>query len=360
MKFSFGERLTVDIPPIAWVAAAALGFPSGRGDPLRGAVWAAAVLLAILLHELGHAGASLAFGSGADAVLGPFGGVTRPRDPASFKKWQSFLMTAAGCATGLATFAAVLAAFRAGLLDRLSPAAEEGVKALAQVSLILSLFNLLPIQPMDGGRLLAMVLRARFGLAGVRASHVIGLATAAAAAAGAFWLLRDTFAALFAVLFGVGEARALRRSFRMSPLDLDGSAQAELSAAQALWARGEKEAALAALGALRERAKTGDAHDAAVAQTAGWLFASGRVAEAYPFLKEVPEERMSPALRRALQEAALQAGDYAASLSAGQNLFHRRASPEVAALLAEAYRRMGDAERAAQWDGAARRLKDQV
>jgi Zn-dependent protease len=350
-----GGKLTLDFQPAFWLTVAAVAVPAGHGDTTSAAVWCGAVALAIVLHELGHAGMALAFGSGADIVLYAFGGETRPRAAASFKRWQSFSVTAAGCAAGLLIAGACYAAMITRLVWLLPPAGVQTVYALYRVSLLLSLMNLLPIQPMDGGRLLRMVLQARHGLKGLRVSHAVGLATAVVVAAW-FALQGKYFTVAFAAYFALGEYRAMRRALEFSEMDMDESVHAEFTAAQAAWKRGEKTEATAALVALRAKTKSGVVFDAATAQLSNYLDLQGDAAQAYALLKTMPQDRLSPASVRALQHLAFAAGDFAASVRVGQNEFQREPKASTAGLLAAGYAATGDAVRTVQWLSTALRL----
>ena len=62
--------------------------------------------------------------------------------------------------------------------------------AFAAVSLLLALFNLLPVWPLDGGRLLRTLLRMRWGAAGVDASQTLGLLFGLGLLAGAVFAAR--------------------------------------------------------------------------------------------------------------------------------------------------------------------------
>lgn len=116
----------------------------------------------IVLHELGHALMARRFGiSTRDITLLPIGGVARlermPHDP-----WQELMVAVAGPAVnvGLALFFFALAGGSRGIsswLD-LDIVGQDFVMSLVWVNVALTLFNLIPAFPMDGGRVLRSLL----------------------------------------------------------------------------------------------------------------------------------------------------------------------------------------------------------
>lgn len=204
-----------------------------------GLAWAIAMLFAfftcVVLHELGHSLTARRFGVGVRRILlMPIGGMAEfdviPRDSR-----QELLITAAGPAVNF-VIAGVLAA---GLLlagistnvislpdtDRMYVPSSLGQLAWALVfaNLVMGLFNLIPVFPMDGGRLLRATI-ARW-LPYVRATFWAATIGKVLAAAGFVWALLGIYAepgpasfgewllcALFAFIFFVGELeyRAVR------------------------------------------------------------------------------------------------------------------------------------------------------
>ena len=103
----------------------------------------------VLVHELGHAIVARAFRLGpVEITLHGFGGLTRYRAGASAPR--SLLITLAGPMAGLAlgVFSLVVLQFTYNPL----------IAMVARFNLFWSLFNLLPMYPMDGGMALAHTL----------------------------------------------------------------------------------------------------------------------------------------------------------------------------------------------------------
>jgi stage IV sporulation protein FB len=323
-----GGKITLSVQPVFWVMTVLFGASLGRGSPAEIALWTAVVAFSVLFHEAGHAAACLAFGSGADIVLHGFGGATRPRDSSSFGTWKVAVLDLAGCAAGGALAAASFGLLYAAHVWKTPPppALFGAAAALLQVNIWFSLFNLLPVSPMDGGKLIQGLLRARFGAGGERAGHAFGLALGGAAA---LWFLSQgaTYGAFLCGVLALGEGRSLRRALSMTAADADPSVRAELQRASELWASGRKEEAAAALAALRERAASGLTYSAATLQLAFYLSSLNRDEESLALFKAASESDMSPAAKRAYADVALRRGDYALALRLGRTNFHDAPGP---------------------------------
>ncbi len=157
-----------------WIAATLLGwmlgarlfpglYPDASGGALVGmAVAGVAVLfVSVLLHEMAHAWIGHRYGVETAAVtLHLLGGVTEmrgaPRDPRA-----DFGIAVAG---PVASFALAAAFGAPVLLDLPLPGGVEGVLGFgAALNALLAMLNLLPVFPLDGGRMLRAALWHRSG-----------------------------------------------------------------------------------------------------------------------------------------------------------------------------------------------------
>jgi stage IV sporulation protein FB len=348
-----GGRITVRAEPFFWLMTALFGLSLGQGSPRESVLWGAVIGFSVLAHELGHAAVCLAWGKGADIVLQGFGGATRPRDLSRFGTWRTAALDLAGCATGFALAAAAFCALY--LKTRIAPGALEVARALVMVNVWFSLFNLLPVSPMDGGKLLSGLLGARWGVSGRRAAHGLGALIGAAAA---LWFFRGgaMYGAFLCGAMAAGEGRALKRSLSMTAADSDPSLTGELPRAAKLWEKGRHEEAAAALAALREKTGAGLTYEAATLQLAFYLYFMERAPESYTLFRAARESDMSPAAKRAYADAALKSGDFEAALRLGRTNFHNAPGPETAAAAALAAAGLGDARETVSWLKAALRL----
>lgn len=194
-------------------------------------IWAPVLFGGILFHEFGHAFALQAFGyGGSRIVLQGFGGVTINERRGRTSPGRSILISLAGPAAslllGLAAAgvllvytgaSAVTGAFMGGgLLASL-------LQTLAVVNLVWAAFNMLPINPMDGGHVVLHALR--WGMddqrkamrySAISSLVFLGLGVIAAFAlnftgGSLMWIL------VLAVMFGMQNWRVLQATDRRVP-----------------------------------------------------------------------------------------------------------------------------------------------
>lgn len=170
----------VRITPWFWLVAIILS--GGHGSAIGILIFVLAVLLSIIIHELGHAWAFRYFGLSSHIVLYQFGGLAIPDSfgsswgRRSLDPWQSAMVSAAGpLAQITAGILVVLSvAFSGhgmgslGIFDAViptpdgeffaSPELNELVHAFCWVSFYWAVFNLLPVLPLDGGQIMRDVL----------------------------------------------------------------------------------------------------------------------------------------------------------------------------------------------------------
>ncbi len=174
------------IRPLFWVSCALLGvvyyqYPDIRnqlGGPAAFGLWMAAVLVSLFAHELGHVLAARLFGARPHLVLSGFGDQLYEWE--GLRRWQRVLVCLAGPLVNLLLF---------GILWLISdpdrPLAAEGVSRywIAQTAWLLlminafwALLNLLPLWPLDGGRIAVEIGSAVLGRRGPTAALLLSLA----------------------------------------------------------------------------------------------------------------------------------------------------------------------------------------
>ena len=202
-----------------WWGDPAEGNPGGW----EGVFWHVVVLLAfftcVVLHELGHCFTAMHFGVGVRRILlMPIGGMAEfdciPREPV-----RELLITLAGPAVNFA-IAAVLWALvgvpRGWPWGDMEFAADATgfAQFLLHWNLLMGCFNLVPVFPLDGGRIFRAVLATRLPylratLLAATVAKVLALIVAVVCLVNELWLPAALFT--FIILAGELEYRAIRR-----------------------------------------------------------------------------------------------------------------------------------------------------
>ena len=157
LRFSiFG--IPVRVHPFFWLVAALMG-SSTLSDPRLGPpylfVWIACLFFSILIHELGHALTAKSFGWPPEIMLYFMGGVAMFRPGVGFTASRSILISFAGPCAGFMLFGVVIAAWfglESGGVE-LHPLVKDAFWNLSYINVIWGLVNLLPVLPLDGGRI---------------------------------------------------------------------------------------------------------------------------------------------------------------------------------------------------------------
>ena len=184
-----------------WIGSALLGggFAQGKDASTNLLIWIACVLVSITVHELGHALTARRFGADPEIELHAFGGFTR-MPGRLLSRPEDFWVTLAGPAAGIGLYLLTVVARNwpgliAGLVVSDGAAAAAALKALGfltRINLVWTLFNLLPILPLDGGRLLNALLGGRR----IQLTQTVGVFFAASLA-----VLAAMYQQLFMALF---------------------------------------------------------------------------------------------------------------------------------------------------------------
>lgn len=160
------------VKPYFWITSAILGARVAHGPYGLWllAVWVACAFVSIVLHELGHALAGRQVGVEPYVELNEMGGLTY-LPGRGLPRGQSIYVSLAGPTMGFLTLLCVLAA-RYGLATTsagdwvesgpmTSLFVHEAIEDLVFTNGVWTVFNLLPILPLDGGQVLRDVLGPR-------------------------------------------------------------------------------------------------------------------------------------------------------------------------------------------------------
>lgn len=163
----------------------------------------------ILGHELGHALVGRAFGLVPEIHLAAFMGVTRWTGGRPPGTWKSILISVAGPLVNL---------FSGGLIfgaSRLLPAEPSRLVAYAievglWLNLGLGIFNLLPVLPLDGGKVMALIFEKVSKDNGLRAAHIVSLVLLGGGIAWALHAGGSVITVMFFGMFAFSNIQGLR------------------------------------------------------------------------------------------------------------------------------------------------------
>jgi Zn-dependent protease len=221
----------VRIHPFFWVVTLFLGVGGGAADPANTLIWIVVVFVSILVHELGHTFVQRYYGGEPRIVLYSFGGLAICDDCDRSPRAQ-ILISLAGPVAGFLLAALVVGFLAAtgrlrGVEASLTPIewvpfdlqyySERGKPSprdtliwdLLQVNILWGLMNLLPVYPLDGGRIARELFTLKNARAGIVQSLQLSIATAALVAIYAL-LKNDLFLCIMFGFLGFGSFQALQ------------------------------------------------------------------------------------------------------------------------------------------------------
>jgi Zn-dependent protease len=189
-----------------WVLVVVLG--ARRPDLATLLAWVVVATVSILLHEVGHALVASRWGVVYRIELHAMGGTTAWRGTGPVAWWKDVLVSLAGPAVGLGL------GFLMSLLQtpELPFLVRVAIHDLVWVGIGWSLFNLLPVPPLDGGQAVRTTLVRWAGDTGEYVAAVIGVVIAVAAAVAAL-LLDQVWAALIVAYHGYSSFLVARRHY---------------------------------------------------------------------------------------------------------------------------------------------------
>ncbi len=329
----FTNKIPLHITPAFWVLACIISW-FAVGSPLQApvqfAVWILIVFASVVVHELGHAFFATLWGQNVQIVLGPLGGTTMyGQGKKSLSRIKEFIVVAAGPIFGL-----LLAGLSSLMLRYSSPVFFYFLSCLTFANIIWSFFNLLPVHPFDGGKLMSIVLEGIFGGAGMKASYILSGIFAVLLAAYCIVTYR-LFAGALLLLCAFESFKNFkeRRYFQTT------KSEKELEAVD----HAETEDELKTL----VQTSTDDTlvREAKV-KLAKLYVSSGENEKAYQLLSF---QKLSPEELKLKQFLAYKMGNYNEAIDAGNRLFRESQDPASAIINAFSSARLGDVTAAINW-----------
>lgn len=335
-------RIPITVQPLFWLFAALIGYLNSQ-TLIGTLIWIAVIFISILIHECGHALTGLAFRQKVHIQIAFFGGVTtREGDKLSLGK--EFLIVLAGPIAGLVLcgLAYIVLPYAHAI-----PSLAYGLKAAVQVNLIWTVLNLVPVLPLDGGKLFGIILEALFGFKGFKfsiyTSVVLGLLLALSA-----FLYGYLFVGVIFFLLTFESMRSLKYARMMSDQDRDLKLQSLFEEAQRDYEEGHVETSFEKFQQVRSLAKNGVLYLASTETLAQLLFQRGDKEEAYRFLLPV-EKNLSEVSLPLLHRLAFEHGDYGHVIRLGDKVFQMAPTASTAIMNAMAFASQGRAEPSVGW-----------
>ena len=219
----------IRVHPLFWLVAAILGFQWKNAGFSYLILWVICVFVSILIHELGHILMGRLFGSNGHIVLYSFGGLAIP-DRHLVNRWQRIAVYFAGPLAQFLLLGLVWLALRNVAKAFAESDNIEFLEKLLNVLTMLwiinlywPILNLLPIWPLDGGRISRELFEWGMGDKGVRASLGLSMVVAGLLALNEILGYNDhafipyfsggsMFMALFFAMFAFDSYQAMQRT----------------------------------------------------------------------------------------------------------------------------------------------------
>lgn len=320
-------RLPGNIPlyinPSFWLLCLLIAWLNGP-TPTIFLQWIAIVFVSVLVHELGHAWTALYWGQRSRIELGVIGGVTI-RQGGSLSKGKEFSVILMGPLFGFLLCGVSFSILMMGVTNA------EWVMFLQRVvwaNIFWTVLNLLPVQPLDGGKLVAVVLDMLFGPKGIRFSYLLSTIFAILFAA-LFLIWGLVIAGALFLLCGFESYRSWQNTTVVESTENDMKVFEEITAAQRDWASHHPERAISRLEAMVSQEKEGKAFLEAVDLLANYLLSSGRAKQAYALLEPLKDTLSIDTLKQ-LQHACYRLSYWEEALQVGETIFREEQDPSCA------------------------------
>ena len=200
--------IQVNVHPFFWLLAVVMGWSAqywegheqSHGEYI--AIWVACLFVSILIHELGHAIVAKLFGYRPEIFLYTFGGLAAYMPDSRHTTWKSIAISLAGPGAGFllagVTYTGFLIVSKPNIL--IDQHLNFVITQMLFINIIWGLVNLLPVIPLDGGRICEAVLDNFMRYKSQEWAAIIGMVVAGLVALGFFTIHQTYPGFLFAYL----------------------------------------------------------------------------------------------------------------------------------------------------------------
>ncbi|MBS4170616.1 Uncharacterized protein NEOC95_001347 [Neochlamydia sp. AcF95] len=345
-------KIPLRIYPFFWILTLIIGWLNSFSEItsihavlIKTVLWVIVITFSIIVHEYGHALSALAFGQRSTIELTGLGGATYRTGP-KLKLWQEFIIVLAGPLAGFA-----LAGGTYLFLNRWSEHSSHlGIFALEicfYVNTFWTIVNLLPVQPLDGGRLLSIILEGLLGLRGIKIASFISILIAAGVGLFFFAVQAILAGSLFLIL-AFESYRSWQSTLSMQAQDQNDEIKDLLKAAEEDLQEGRKQEAFEKFKTVRNRTQSGVLYRQATYHEALLLNEKGDYKAAYEILYPLKNKFHLP-IWQLLQDLAYHNQDWKEAIQLGNRIFSEAPSYQTALTNALSYAQLGLSKPAVGW-----------
>lgn len=339
-------KIPISIYPFFWLLAAGIGWIN-TSNILATLLWMVVILISVLVHEFGHALTALYFGQAPEIELIGFGGVTQRKGGGKLKLWQEFILVMNGPLAGLALGLLSFGLWQILMASNSSSIATYMVQIAFYINVFWTVLNLMPVQPLDGGKLLSIVLEAIMGLRGIKIALFISLALSATLGL-LFFALQEVLIGVVFLMLAFENYRSWKSSLAVTEQDQNLILQHLLKEAERDMHNGYKDEALNKLQRIREISKAGVIYLSATEYAAAILVEKGDFKSAYTLLIPI-SNMLNPTSLRLLHQLAYRHGDWEKAVSLGTRSYQSSPSYDTAVINALCLSILGQVRPAIGW-----------
>lgn len=338
------KKIPLSVYPSFWALAILIALANGTTISEM-VIWVGVVFVSVIIHEMGHAITAILFGQSVAIELRGLGGVTIPLG-GKLSQGKEFVVVFMGplfgfLLAGLAFIALQVPVIYPSILIY-------SLKVIYIANILWSILNLLPVLPLDGGRLMMIFFEKLFGHSGVKFSYLFSCLFSLFLSLAAFSFYAVIAGALF-MLFAYEGYVGFQRTRNIVSESSENKLLDEIELAEKEWISDDQEVAVDHLRKIVDKKeKEGPAYIQAVQLLSKYLLVNGKPKEAYAFLHPLENKLLVDGLKL-LQLASYEVKDFDSSLRAGSKVFIEQKEMDCALISAFSAACLNKVEETINW-----------